>query len=345
MPEEKKSRSVAIWLLFCTAMVFAMTVIGAITRLTESGLSITEWKPLIGTIPPLNEAEWNHVFGLYKQTPEFQQKNFWMNLTDFKKIFFWEWFHRLWGRLIGLSFALPLAFFWMRGMIPRTMGPKLLGLLALGGAQGFMGWYMVQSGLVDQPDVSHYRLAAHLALALLILCLMLWLALPLLHAPRHTDRKLHLHAWAGLFFVSLTILWGAMTAGLNGGYIYNYDIPLVDGKLIPPDFWSDCGPALNFIGNMVAVQFIHRYLATTTVLVISSLWLHAVVRKKSFLALHMLAVMIFIQFGLGIATLLSVMDLHIAATHQAGAMIVLILLIVCLYETKTPRITSPENPE
>lgn len=344
MPNRSNPKALAIWLLFCAAMVFAMTVIGAITRLTESGLSITEWRPLMGAIPPLNEAEWRHVFDLYKQTPEYQKENFWMNLSDFKPIFFWEWFHRLWGRLIGLAFALPLAFFWIRGMIPSGMKLRLLGLLALGFAQGFMGWYMVQSGLVDRTDVSHYRLAAHLALALLILSLMLWFALSLIRKPRHTDRKLHIHTWISLGFVCTTIFWGALTAGLNGGFIYNHDFPLVNGKLLPPDFWSECAPTLNFVSNLVAVQFIHRYLAMASVVVVSSLWIHGMVRKKTFPALHALAIMIFVQLGLGIFTLLTVVNIHLAATHQAGALIVLGLLLTCLYETKTPRQKTEETP-
>lgn len=341
MPDLTRSRSnpkaVAVWLFVCAAMVFAMTVIGAITRLTESGLSITEWRPLIGAIPPLNEEEWNRVFELYKQTPEFQKENFWMHLRDFKPIFFWEWFHRLWGRLIGLVFVLPLAFFWMRRMIPRGMGPKLLALLALGGAQGFMGWYMVQSGLIDVPSVSHYRLAAHLAIALLILSLMLWFAFSLIRQPHHADRKIHIHTWVSLVFVCATIIWGAFTAGLDAGFIYNNDFPLVNGKLLPPDFWGNCAPHLNFISNLVAVQFIHRYLALASVIMISSLWLHGVFRKKAFLALHALAVMIFVQFGLGVFTLLTIVDIRLAVAHQAGAMIVLMLLVTCLYETKTPK--------
>lgn len=345
MPYRPNPKALAIWLFLCAAMVFAMTTIGAITRLTESGLSITEWKPFIGAIPPLNDAEWNHVFDLYKQTPEFQKKNFWMNLPDFQRIFFWEWFHRLWGRMIGLTFALPLAFFWARGMIPRGVGPKLLGLLALGGAQGFMGWYMVKSGLVDQPDVSHYRLAAHLSLALLILSLTVWLALSLIHRPGRVDKRIHLHTWISLAFVAATIFWGALTAGLNGGYIYNDAFPLVDGKLLPRDFWSECTPATNLVANLVAVQFVHRYLAMTSVLVVLSLWLHAAFRKKTFAAMHALGLMIFVQLGLGIATLMSVVDIHIAATHQAGAMVVLILLVACLYETKAPWQNREETPQ
>ncbi|MCC6598065.1 MAG: COX15/CtaA family protein [Alphaproteobacteria bacterium] len=345
MPDADRAnrKTLAIWLFICAFMVFAMTVIGAITRLTESGLSIAEWKPFIGAIPPLNDTEWNRVFELYKQTPEFQKKNFWMGIGDFKAIFFWEWLHRLWGRLIGLAFALPLIAFWVRGMIPYGYKLKLIGLLALGGAQGAMGWYMVKSGLVDIPDVSPYRLAAHLGLALLIFSLLIWVALSLIRTPGYTDKKIHIHVWVCLAFVALTIFWGALTAGFNAGYVYNNDFPFVNGKIVPPDFWASCDPVFNFISNITAIQFMHRWLAMGSVFIVCTLWVHATIRKKSFVAIHALAAMIFVQLALGILTLLTVVQIQLAATHQAGAIIVIFLLIKCLFETTTPRRRATDN--
>ena len=176
MAPETPYKNIRNWLFFTAFMVFTLAIIGAVTRLTESGLSMVEWKPLIGAIPPLSQEEWNRVFGLYQATPEFIHKNSWMELEDFKKIFFWEWLHRLWGRIIGLVFALPMIWFWIKGQIPEGYKVKFVGLLLLGGAQGAMGWFMVVSGLNDVPEVSHYRLAAHLGLALLVFVLLLWMA-------------------------------------------------------------------------------------------------------------------------------------------------------------------------
>jgi len=181
-------KQISNWLFFTAFMVFCMAVIGAVTRLTESGLSMVEWRPLIGTLPPLSEAEWMRVFELYRETPEYKAKNAGMTLDEFKNIFFWEWFHRLWGRLIGVVYALPLFYFWVKKQIPQRYGWKLLIGLLLGGSQAVMGWYMVESGLVDRPAVSHFRLAAHLSLAALIF---------------------------GYLLIAITILWGAFVAGLG----------------------------------------------------------------------------------------------------------------------------------
>jgi cytochrome c oxidase assembly protein subunit 15 len=314
-------RALQIWLFFTAAMVFAMAVIGAITRLTESGLSMVEWKPLIGAIPPLSEAEWDRVFGLYKQTPEFIHKNSWMELADFQKIFFWEWLHRLWGRVIGLVFALPLAWFWIRKKIPQGFGPKLLGVLALGGLQGVMGWYMVMSGLVDRPDVSHFRLAAHLMLALAIYCTVLWLAFDLKDqndAAQGGSFCQKRHGWISFALLGVTIVWGAFTAGLDGGMLYN-SWPKMDAHWVPPEVtgWHA------MIHEPGAVQFFHRWVAIAAgVSILSFAW-----RMKNFA----LAGMVFVQIGLGIATVLSQVSIHVAATHQAGAMILLGLMIVQLH--------------
>lgn len=315
-------------------MVFAMAVIGAITRLTESGLSITEWQPVTGILPPLNEAEWMAEFELYKQTPEFQHKHFWMELDDFKNIYFWEWLHRLWGRLIGIVYAVPLIWFWVRKQIPQGYGWKLTGLLALGGLQGFVGWFMVMSGLVDQPHVSHYRLALHLGIAFIIFGLLLWVGLDLWHkdrlraAPAPSKPHLMAHGLAGLGLLSLTIIWGAFVAGLNAGLIYN-SFPLMNGHFFPPEpFMGVSAP----FEQHAWVQFIHRWLA-----IFSAFVLLAYAWRARATAL---GIMVVIQAGLGILTLLTHVHLHVATAHQAGALILLTLLIVSLHKLRYPRAPS-----
>lgn len=322
-----------MWLYGCCALIFLMVIVGAITRLTESGLSIVEWKPLIGAVPPLNEEEWTRVFDLYKQSPEFQQKNFWMEIGDFKKIFFWEWFHRLLGRLIGLAYTLPLIFFWIRKQIPQNAKLKLLGLLFLGGAQGAMGWFMVKSGLVDNPAVSHYRLAAHLGLAFLLYVLILGMALGL--DPKFKDRSINAkrfvitHFWIMTAFIIATITWGAFTAGLDAGLVYNETFPMMGKAWLPSDGLHLSPAWLNFFENPVGVQFVHRWLAITTMIVILSFWFQMRRQKISFAATEALGAMAIIQAGLGISTLLSGVSLPLAVMHQAGALIILTLLVIC----------------
>lgn len=309
-------RPIQIWLFFTAAMVFAMAVIGAITRLTESGLSMVEWKPLIGAIPPLSQAEWNRVFDLYQQTPEFRHKNSWMQLEDFKYIFFWEWFHRFWGRLIGLVFAIPLVYFWIKKMIPEGYKLKLLGLLALGGAQAVMGWIMVLSGLVDQPSVSHFRLAAHLSLALLIFCTLLWLAFNLSDLRPETKGSFcqKRHGWTAFAVLGVTIVWGAFTAGLDAGMLYN-TWPKMDAHWIPPEVTG----LYAILHEPGAVQFFHRWIAIAAfVALVSFGW-----RMKNFPLMGMA----FVQVGLGIATVHSQVAIPVAALHQAGALVLLFLMV------------------
>ena len=327
-------KAIAIWLFTCAFMICAMMVIGAITRLTESGLSMVEWRPLIGALPPLSEEEWQRVFALYQQSPEYQKKNFWMEIGDFKAIFFWEWFHRLWGRLIGLVYAVPFLFFWVRGMIPPGYKLKLFGLLILGGLQGLMGWYMVKSGLIDQPAVSHYRLAAHLSLAFIIFAFLFWLGLSLIVKTRFPNHALNIHTWLVLICVSITILWGAFTAGLDAGLVYNETFPKMGGQWIPPDFWKYDTFLMNITENHSGVQFAHRWIAIATVFLSLSLWGHAVLKSINFPALHLLALMACTQLGLGIATILSGVHTHVAASHQTGAIILFGLVLICLYQTQ-----------
>ena len=331
--QNPSARSISNWLFGVAALVFVMIIVGAITRLTESGLSMVEWRPLIGTLPPLNEEAWTRVFELYKQTPEFQKKNFWMGIEDFKRIFFWEWFHRFMGRMIGVAYALPFFYFLLTKKIPDGFKLKLLFLLTLGGLQGLLGWYMVQSGLVDRPSVSHYRLSAHLGVALLIFSLLIWNALSIRGVEKNPSPQLYTHAWITLGFMILTIFWGAYTAGLDAGLVYN-EFPLMSGGIMPPDMWHLQPYWINFFENIPSVQFTHRWLAITTAGIILTLWGHALYNKNVIWPIHILALLITIQVGLGIATLLSGVHINLATAHQAGAALLLATMTIILYKTR-----------
>ncbi|HYD98653.1 MAG TPA: COX15/CtaA family protein [Alphaproteobacteria bacterium] len=335
----RADRAIVLWLSLCAAMVFAMAVIGAITRLTESGLSITEWRPITGTLPPLNEAQWLREFDLYRQTPEFRLEHSWMTLADFKRIYFWEWLHRLWGRLIGLAFALPLAWFWLRGhLTDRTLRLRLLGLLALGGAQGALGWFMVMSGLVDRPSVSHYRLAAHLGLALLIYALLVAQILSLVR-PRaeRVPGGLRRHATLALVLLAATIAWGAFVAGLDAGLVYN-TFPLMNGAWMPEELWAMAPAWLNLFENHGAVQFAHRVLALATGAAVLALAFRGLGRGIGGLprtALMAAAVAVLLQIGLGVATLLAQVPVALGAAHQAGAILLLTALVWARWELRS----------
>ncbi len=318
------------WLLLCCFLVFAMAVVGAITRLTESGLSITEWKPVTGALPPLSAADWQAEFDLYKASPEFAHKHFWMNLEDFKKIYVWEWSHRLLGRLIGFAFALPLLWFAVRKKIPAGYGRKFIGLLLLGGAQGAMGWYMVKSGLIDRPSVSHFRLAAHLGLALLIFAWMWWIALDFMAHKRIKPGTggMYAHGWAMLGMLAMTILWGAFTAGLDGGMIYN-TFPMMDSHWVPPELTFNNPAWYNALHSPAAVQFVHRCLAIITGVGILAFALRT--QDKA------LGIMVAAQVALGVATIITQVWIPLAALHQAGAITLLALLLRRLYLIKLSR--------
>lgn len=333
-------RAVAFWLIACAAMVFAMAIIGAITRLTGSGLSMVEWRPLIGAIPPLSEAEWQRVFDLYRQSPEYRHVNAGMSLDDFKFIFFWEWFHRLWGRLIGLVFVIPFLWFWLRGRIERPLLPKLLGLLALGGMQGVIGWWMVMSGLVDRPAVSHYRLAIHLSLAFLIYALLLWVAFGLLERGRAalppTVGTLRRHAWAAMALLAVTIVWGAKVAGIDAGLAYN-SFPLMNGHLLPPEAWNLVPAWLNLLENTALVQFTHRWLGIATAATVVALWWRierSAVEDGTRRLGRWLALAAVGQASLGITTLLLFVPLGVATAHQGGALVLLTLLLAVAFRLR-----------
>jgi heme a synthase len=319
----RSARPVAAWLLLTAAMVFAMAVIGAVTRLTESGLSMVEWRPLVGALPPLSEADWRKLFDEYRATPEFRKLNAWMGLDDFKGIFWWEYIHRLWGRLIGLVYALPLAWFWWKGRLEPWLKPWLVLALALGGLQGAVGWWMVASGLVDDPHVSHVRLALHLGLAVGVYGLLLALAERLLPAPRlPVPARLRRLAVALAGFVFVVIVSGALVAGLDAGLVYN-TFPLMGGRWIPDEV-PLAGDAAAFLSTPAAVQFLHRWLAKTLVLAVLGFWLLA--RREPLapaqrVPVEAMAAMAAIQLGLGVLTLILQVPVVLAAAHQAGALV------------------------
>lgn len=335
---------VAFWLIGCAGMVFAMAVIGAITRLTESGLSMVEWRPLIGTLPPLSDAEWQRVFDLYRQTPEYRLVNAGMSLEAFREIFFWEWLHRLWGRLIGVVFAVPFLWLWLTGRIPRPLMPRLLVVLALGAGQALMGWYMVQSGLVDRPSVSQYRLAAHLGLAFLIYGLLVWLALGLLDDGRDRPAAasaLRRHTWISLGIAAVTVLWGAFVAGLDAGLAYN-TFPLMNGALLPPEAFNLMPAWLNAFENTALVQFIHRWLGMATAVVVLVLaWRGRLIPGNVGRLAIAAGVMALLQVALGIATLLLAVPIVLGALHQAGALVLVTLLLWLAFECRVrPAVSS-----
>lgn len=332
VPNTASHKPLIIWLAANCAMIAAMITIGAITRLTESGLSMVEWRAMIDMLPPLNDAAWLAEFDKYQQTPEFIHKNAHMDVEAFKTIYFWEWFHRLWGRLIGLVYAIPLVIFWVRGMIPAHLKPRFILFLFLGGLQGFIGWFMVKSGLVNEPRVSHYRLALHL-FAALILFQLLWIQMLAL-MPRFVEsvrlyrrddfERLHVHGWIAFALVIITMLWGAFVAGLDAGQIYN-TFPLMGGKLIPGEWLFQSPWWTNFLDNHATVQWLHRVLGIIAFITVFAFalrlrWINNIAART---ASWVLLVAITVQFILGIVTLLTQVALHPAVAHQFGGLCVL----------------------
>src|SRR5262245_20236808 len=328
-------RVVALWLLVCCAMIFGIVVIGGITRLTESGLSITEWKPVEGVLPPLSEAAWQSEFERYQQIPEYQELNRGMTLAEFKRIYWWEYVHRLWARLIGVVFALPLLVFLIRGQIRRPLVPHLIAMFVLGGFQGALGWYMVQSGLSQRTDVSQYRLAAHLLTALAIYSYMFWVALSLLRpaaagaGPESRRLRPHLLGLAGVLL--LTLSFGGFVAGLKRGLVYN-TFPLMGDQFVPSDAFASAASPFE---DPVTAQFIHRWLAVTVVALAVTLWLRRRGRAgAAALPINLVAAMALLQAGLGITTLLQAVPIPLAAAHQAGAVTLWTLTLWALHGTR-----------
>lgn len=323
----RHNRVIAYWLLSVAGMVFIMVVIGGVTRLTESGLSMVEWRPATGWLPPLTETNWEAVFAAYRTSPEFREINASMTLLEFKEIFWLEYIHRLWGRLIGVAFFVPFVSFLALKWVDRRLALKLLIMFILGGLQGVLGWFMVKSGLVDRPDVSQYRLAAHLGAALLIYGYILWVAWGLLFPERTAPPGAP--GWrfsVGLCaMIVLTMLSGGFVAGLNAGFAYN-TFPLMDGELIPEHLFALSPVYINFFEDVTTVQFTHRVLAMTTLVTVATFWLvlrRGAACRSARRASNMLLAFAVLQVTLGISTLLLIVPIPLAAAHQAVAVLLL----------------------
>lgn len=321
-----RPRAIAAWLFAVAALVFVMVVVGGITRLTESGLSITRWEPLTGVLPPLDQRGWQAAFDLYKATPEYREINgpAGMDLAAFQRIYFWEWLHRLLGRVVGLAFALPLAWFAVKRAIPADYGGRLAGLFVLGGLQGLLGWYMVMSGLVDRTDVSHFRLSAHLLLALAIMAALIWVALDLRQLARGRDRPARLRpaAVATIAILFLQLLYGAWVAGLDAGQLAP-SWPDMQGRAIPAGIDWSRGAAFALTHDPYLIHFIHRWWAWVAVvaLVLFARALRPLPGgRAASIAIHSA---FGTQIVVGILTVLSGVGLALAALHQAiGALLV-----------------------
>jgi len=339
--QTKHDQQVARWLFIVAFTIFLMMILGAVTRLTHSGLSMVDWKPLMGILPPLSDADWAQTFQRYQEFPEYQKINHQMNLEGFKSIYYFEYFHRILGRLIGMMFLLPFIYFWFKGAIRKSHLPQMMLMFILGGLQGVLGWYMVKSGLVNDPHVSQYRLTAHLIAAVIIYSYILWFAFGLikdksLAAINPYSSRLFKYAIGMIVLVVLMITSGGFVAGTKAGLAYN-TFPLMDGKLIPDGlnqlqpFW------LNWLENTTSIQFNHRILAYILIILIP-LFSMAVRKqgqtKNSQKASTAFVVMLAIQVTLGITTLLYFVPVTIAASHQAGAIILLTISIYICRELK-----------
>lgn len=324
-----KQKPIAIWLLICCALVFAMIIVGGVTRLTDSGLSIVEWQPIVGTIPPVTQNDWEVLLEKYRSTPQYQKINKGMSIDEFKGIFWWEYFHRLLGRLIGVVFFIPFVYFLIQKRIDRPLGVKLIGIFILGGLQGFMGWYMVMSGLVNDPHVSQYRLTAHLGLAIVIFAAMFWVALGIL-SPKadnpDTDegiRSLYKFSVGLTGLIFIMILSGGFVAGIRAGFAYN-TFPLMNGHFMPPEIFMLEPWYRNFFANMATVQFNHRLIAWILAFLVPLFWFKLKkynLPETTRIACNLFLIMLVIQIGLGISTLLYVVPIPLAALHQGGAVL------------------------
>jgi heme a synthase len=330
-----RRRPLRIWLWSIAAMTFTVLIVGGITRLTQSGLSIVDWRPLMGVIPPLNEAQWQAAFDQYRQFPEYQLLRRGMTLDEFQFIFFWEYLHRLVARAIGLVFLVPFVVFWARGYFTRAFARRALVLFALGAMQGVLGWIMVRSGLVERPSVSHFRLAAHLSLAFVIFGYAVWLARELrgdgtaraadaLVALGGGARRLMMRGLAVIgALLAVQIVWGAFVAGLRAGKFYN-TFPLMGGGLIPPNFLAIDPLLRNFVSNPITVQWTHRLLGT--VLAVAAVWFFVRVQRAGVDATSrrlnlLLAAGILVQYLLGVLTLLFFVPVSLGVIHQGAAMV------------------------
>ncbi|MEM9648092.1 MAG: COX15/CtaA family protein [Bacteroidota bacterium] len=324
----KSNRPIIYWLLTGCVLIFIMVVVGGITRLTHSGLSMSDYNLISGTLPPRSEQEWQEAFELYQQFPEYQKLNYHFTLEDFKSIYFWEWLHRVIGRFIGIVFILPFLFFWITKRLDKSTLKKCFILLFLGGFQGFLGWYMVKSGLVDRPDVSHYRLAAHLTTAFITFAYSLWVALDLVFpSKKQIEKGIRNLVRFALVVLLLQIVWGAFVAGLDAGFIHNHWPLMSEGKVIHETVYIEQQPVLkNFYEGKSGVQFVHRYLAYIVVAFVLLIWYRT---KDKTLTLFQrngvksLLILVALQFILGVLTLIWAVPLWLGVLHQVGAFFLL----------------------
>ena len=333
---KKDNKKVIYWLLTGCLLIFIMVVIGGITRLTHSGLSISNYKLISGTIPPMNDAEWETAFDLYKQYPEYQKLNTHFSLQDFKDIYFWEWLHRFIGRMIGLVFFIPFLYFLLKKQLTKPTIKKSIILLCLGAFQGFLGWYMVKSGLVDNPDVSHYRLAAHLTTAFITFAYTFWVALDLMFPDKKSiNKKLRNFIRISLAVLLLQIIYGAFVAGLDAGFIHNHWPMMSEGQFMHETVLIEQNPVYkNFIEGKSGVQFIHRTLSYIVVLLIFMIWYKTKKVDKTKLqtkGVNMLLIMVVIQFLLGVLTILLQVPVWLGVAHQIGAFFLLSAMTFTLH--------------
>ena len=332
----KDNKKVIYWLLTGCTLIFIMVIVGGITRLTHSGLSISNYKLISGTIPPTNALQWNEAFDLYKQYPEYQKLNYNMTIDEFKDIYFWEWIHRVIGRFIGMVFVIPFVYFLLRKQLKKSTIKKCLILLAMGGFQGFLGWFMVKSGLVDKPDVSHYRLAMHLTTAFLTFAYTFWVALDLIFpSKKEINTRFRNLIRVGLVILVIQIIWGAFVAGLDAGWIHNHWPLMNDGELIHQSVTTEQEPLWrNFIEGKSGVQFVHRYLAYIVVGIIGFIWFKARKNKTTMLqqkGINLLLILVGVQFVLGVLTLVLFVPVWLGVLHQVTAFILLATMTFTLH--------------
>ena len=344
MDQFKTQKYINIWLLTNILMIALMVIIGGITRLTESGLSMIDWNLIKGIVPPITENQWIEKFEEYKLFPEYILINYTMTLEEFKKIFFWEYLHRVWGRLIGITFLLPLIFFWYKKRLTSNMKKYFAILLLIGCFQGFMGWYMVKSGLMDKPDVSQYRLAAHLSIAFtiyVILLFFLWNNFRTINESykiiSHENLDIVNYIIPSFLVIFLTIIYGAFVAGTNAGLVYS-NFPLMGETIFPPEALEITPTWRNFFENLGLIQFNHRFLGTLSLILVFLTWLKARnLSKGSYLkmSINILLFFIILQYSLGIITLKLHVPIYLGVIHQFGSLIVLTCLTVSISEIYT----------
>lgn len=333
---QKDNNKVIYWLLTGCVLIFIMVVIGGVTRLTHSGLSISNYKLISGTLPPMNDTAWQEAFNLYKQYPEYQKLNTHFSLQDFKDIYFWEWLHRFIGRMIGLVFFIPFLYFLVTKQLSKSTIKKSMVLMAMGAFQGFLGWYMVKSGLVDNPDVSHYRLAAHLITAFLTFAYTLWVALDLWFPNKHNiNRSFRNLIRFGLTILLLQIIYGAFVAGLDAGFIHNHWPMMNEGKFMHETVYIEQTPLYkNFIEGKSGVQFVHRILAYLVVIYVFLIWMKSkkiVLTSYQSKGITALLFLVLGQFLLGVFTILLQVPLWLGIAHQVGAFFLLTAMTFTLH--------------